>query len=132
MIYYTEVEGLPVSGATFSFVFTEDGEPVSMNANPRLVSPEMRAAAKRFKVEGLTAADIKEALRADLVSRGVAQVSIDVLNFQIGPHSFLVEEEPYAVWSTVVTYPGGYWGYEFNAITGEFINRESWTSSEEE
>ena len=135
IIYYIEVEGLPVSGSTFSFVFTEDGEPISMNGNPRLVTPEMRAAAKRFRAEGTTAADIKEAVRADLVKRGVPQANIDgmKLEFSSHPGTLLVEKEPYVIWDLVVTYPRykedwGYWGYEFNAITGEVISRESWVS----
>ncbi len=101
-----------------------------MKANPRLVSPEMRVAAKKFGMAGVTAIDMKEAVKADLVKWGVSQANINELRLVLEPMSFLVEDEPYVVWSLSVWYPGhgddfGGWEYRFNAITGELVKRTS-------
>lgn len=127
--YYMEVEGFWISGSTFVFTFTEAGEPVSMSAKPKFVSPEMRAAAKRFRTEGITAADIKKAVRADLVKKGLPQANLDRLGFGPEDEFFIVEEEPYVIYLMRFSYPdygddGGNWVYRFNAITGEIVERE--------
>lgn len=128
--YHMRVEGFYVSGSTFYFIFTEAGRPVMMNAHPYLVTSEARAAAKKFRAEGLTPEDIKEAVKADLVSRGLPQASIDSMHFERGPGVSLVMEEPYVTYYLHVYYNDhegdfGEWAYEFNGITGEMISRES-------
>lgn len=130
--YRRYLEGLIFKGYAIRLVLREDGTVITVYAGLPILTPELLAAAKKFKAEGLDWEATREFIKADLVKRGADREVVDRADFP--KHIFLSQEEPYVRVHVRVSPPRdtfgrpsdfGQWLYMFNAITGEFLKRAS-------
>lgn len=103
----------------------------------------MRAAAKSFKVEGLTEKDVLNAVKADLAVKGVSEVKIrDIYMMNKSYEAGVIDREPYVTWYFSVEYSDlgdrvnrrhyetGRWSYRLNGFTGEVL-KAKWRSGKD-
>ena len=109
LLYDIAIEGIMLRGANLIFTL-RNGKPFELRIFLPSITPELLAAAKKFKAEGFDKEAAHKSVKADLAKRGVPREIIDNVRFFIPEDNVYLtvnKSDHYVVWMYVVVAPNG-------------------------